>query len=446
MKRDLISLRNIPAVGKLLENGYFKELQKIYSREEVLFAIRSSIEDIKRENFYHFRKSSLLEIIKLKTKRYLDYPLLKVINATGILIHTNLGRAPLLKNEKKLLETYSNLEIELERGKRDERNNLAEKLLKYLLNCEGACITNNNASSMLLILSTFAKGGEVIISRGELIEIGGSFRLPDILKESGCFMVEVGTTNKTKIEDYQEAINEKTKAILYVHPSNFRILGFQEKPKVEEICNLAHKNKLPFFVDQGNGLLFEVEGFDLKDEEPVKDFIKIGADIVTFSGDKLLGGPQAGIAVGKKEYIKKMLKNPLYRALRPGKETFFYLQETLKFWLKKDLKPIPLWNLAYKPLEILKKRAKNIKEKVKTPILIEDGYAQFGGGTTPILNLPSIVLKLKSKNPEEIYLKLLNEEIPILTFIKDSFINFNLKSVFEEEDNIIIETINKITV
>lgn len=437
MKRDKNLLRNIPQTGKLLEEKEFLKIQEEFSREEVLIGIKTSIEEIKDEEIESYE--NIKERILNKTLNFLKYPFRKVVNATGILIHTNLGRAPLVEADKKIIESYSNLEIQLKDGKRGERNSLVEKILNYLTNSESSCVVNNNAGAVLLLLSTFAKGGEVIISRGELVEIGGSFRLPEVLKESGCVMVEVGTTNKTRISDYEKAICERTKAILKVHQSNFRIVGFSESPSVEEISKIAHKYKIPFFVDQGNGLLFEIEGFPLKDEEPVLSLVKSGVDVITFSGDKLLGGPQAGIAVGKKDYIDKMIKNPLYRALRPGKETFFYLQETLKYWLRKDFKKIPLWKLAMEDIKKLKRRAKKIKRETNLRIDIFEENSQFGGGTTPTFDFPSISLRLKARNPEKFFKSLLEMDPPIITYIKDDSINFNLRSVFEEEDKFIIK-------
>lgn len=434
MKTDKKSFQKIPQVGKLLEDSFFKALYEKFSKEEVLLAIKNSIEEIKIEDLREISKEEIKERIKLYSINFLKYPFRKVINATGILIHTNLGRTPLIKTNKNLLEGYSNLEINLKSAKRGERNSLSEKLLCHLTQAEGALVVNNNAGAVLLLLSTFAKGGEVLISRGELVEIGGSFRLPEILLESGCKMVEVGTTNKTRIKDYENGLTDNTKVVLKVHQSNFRIIGYTEAPSIEELCEFSHKKGIPFFVDQGNGLLYEVSGFNLKEEEPVLNLIKKGVNVVTFSGDKLFGGPQAGIAVGKKEYIDKMLKNPLYRALRPGKETFFYLQETLKFWIKNDLKSIPLWKLALEDLQKLRKRAKKILKSINLPVEIIKLNSQFGGGTTPLYNIPSIAIKLKVKKPLEVYRFLLNLETPIITFLKNDSVNFDLRSVFEEED------------
>lgn len=434
MKIDKKSFQKIPQVGKLLEDSFFKALYEKFSKEEVLLAIKNSIEEIKNEDLNEISNKEIKERIKIYSINFLNYPFRKVINATGILIHTNLGRAPLIKTNKNLLEGYSNLELDLKSGKRGERNSLSEKLLCHLTKAEGALVVNNNAGAVLLLLSTFAKGGEVLISRGELVEIGGSFRLPEILQESGCKMVEIGTTNKTRLKDYENGLTDKTKAILKVHQSNFRIIGYTEFPSIEELCYFSHKKKIPFFVDQGNGLLHNIEGFDLKDEEPVLNLIKKGVDVLTFSGDKLLGGPQAGIVVGKKEYINKMIKNPLYRALRPGKETFYFLQETLKYWIKNDLKKLPLWKLALEDLQKLKKRAKKILKNVNLPFEIIESKAQFGGGTTPLYNIPSIEIKLEVKKPLEVYKFLLNLETPIISFLKDDSVNFDLRSVFEEED------------
>lgn len=444
MKKDNISLKKIPQIGKLLEDPYFKGLEKEYKREEIVLWIRVAISEIKNENIEGIEREEIVELIKKKVERFLEYPYKRVINATGILINTNLGRAPLPEVNNKIIERYSNLEFNVLEGKRWERNFLLDKILSHLTGAEASLITNNNASSVLLLLATFAKGGEVIVSRGELIEIGGSFRLPEIIKESGCKLIEVGTTNKTRIKDYREAINENTKAILKVHQSNFRILGFTEAPSLDELIDLSKEKSIPIFIDQGNGLLFNLEGFNLTEEEPVFDLIKKGADVVTFSGDKLLGGPQAGIAVGKKIYIEKMLKNPLYRALRPGKETFFYLQEILKFWIKRDFKKIPLWRLAKEDLKKLKKRAKKIIKETNLPFKILKGSSQFGGGTTPLYEIPSILLSLENEKNEEIHKYLLNFKIPIISFLKDGLLYLNLRSIFEEEDKILISAFKEI--
>lgn len=444
MNKDKKSFKNIPQIGKLMENPFFLKLEGEFSREEIYLAIKVSIENLKNEEIGNLSKNQIEEKIKEYSTGFLKYPFRKVINGTGILIHTNLGRAPLIKVEKEIIEGYSNLEISIRDGKRGERNTLSEKILAHLTTSEGAIVVNNNASMVLLLLSTFAKNGEVLVSRGELVEIGGSFRLPEILKESGAILKEVGTTNKTRISDYEKEVNENTKAILKVHPSNYRILGYSESPSIEELSELARRKNLPLFVDQGNGLLFEVEGFNLKEEEPVLNLIKKGADVVTFSGDKLLGGPQAGIGVGKRVYIEKMLKNSIYRALRPGKETFFYLQETLRYWLKRDLKSIPLWRMAVEDIKNLKKRAEKIKKNTELPLEVLESSSQFGGGTTPLYNLPSISLILKSPKPEKIFKFLLNYEVPILTFIKEDAININLRSVFEEEDKILISALKAV--
>ena len=332
--------RSIPKVDILLADEEIKVLIEAYSRESVMEAIHSEMEKLRayigtcddEEKAKH--QIALLNENIAKAVAAMHTPnMKKVINGTGTLLHTNLGRAPIsyehMMKAAEIVSGYSNLEYNLEAGRRGERYSHFEKLLCKLTGAEAAMAVNNNASSVLLILSSLAKGGEVIVSRGELIEIGGKFRIPDVMEQSGASLVEVGTTNKTHYEDYEEAITEETKALLKVHTSNYRIVGFTESVGIDELVPIAKEHEIPVVEDLGSGVLIDLEKYGLTHEPTVQESIAHGADVVCFSGDKLLGGPQAGIIIGKKKYIDMMKKNQLTRALRIDKFTAAALEMVL---------------------------------------------------------------------------------------------------------------------
>jgi len=343
-------LKKIPGVDKLLNES--KALIAESGVDLVKFAIRESIKS-ERENILAGNKysgiSKITSEINSIVKSIAETSLKPMINATGVVLHTNLARAPLgdyvQQEMQKILSGYSNLEFNLSTGKRGQRNCHISELIKFVTGAEDAVVVNNNAAAVMLCLKTFSEGGEAIISRGELIEIGGSFRIPDIMEASGAKMVEVGTTNRTRLSDYENAITNETKVILKAHKSNYYIGGFTEEVDNEELVKLAKKHNLIFIYDMGSGLLRKPEGLPLQKEPDVKSSLKAGIDLVTFSGDKLLGGPQAGIIAGKKKYVSKIARDPMMRALRVGKMTYAALSAVIKCYLKDEdlLTKVPIF-------------------------------------------------------------------------------------------------------
>ena len=373
----------------------------------------------------------------------------KVINATGVIIHTNLGRAPLSENAKRaIVETasgYCTLEYDLETGKRGRRGKRAEQLLAEITGAESALIVNNCAAAAFFVLTALAKNGEVIISRGELVEIGGDFRVPDVMEQSGAILKEVGTTNRTKLADYEKAIAENTEMILRVHPSNYRIVGFTAMPDLRELVELAHENDLIFYEDAGSGAIFDLSEFGLTDEPVISDSIKAGADVVTFSGDKLLGGVQSGLIVGKKETIEKLRKHPLYRALRVDKLTYAALEATFEIFQRETaLQEIPVLKMLAATTEELKTRigkfADKLREKVadNSPLRFEiiEGNSVVGGGSAPTVQPVTTLLALKH---EKLSVTKFEETLrrsapPVITRITEDNILIDLRTVSEFEE------------
>jgi L-seryl-tRNA(Ser) seleniumtransferase len=382
----------------------------------------------------------------------------KVINATGIILHTGLGRAPLPEeaqnNMRKIAEGYCNLEIDLESGQRGDRTKHVEDLLCQLTGAEAAGVVNNNAAAVLLALNTLCFGKEAVISRGQLIEIGGSFRIPEVMEKSGARMVEVGTTNKTHLRDYEKALSANTGLILTVHPSNYRVKGFTQEVNMEELVELGKKYHVAVMQDLGGGVLFDLRTYNLPYEPVARESIEMGVDVVTFSGDKVLGGPQSGIIIGKKKYLNAIKSNPLMRALRCDKLTYAMLEPTLKLYLsERDLvKQNRVLNMLLEPLEILGKRAQNITKKLAAEvkrnceIKLEDTTIQIGSGALPLEELPSKAISLKSKIiPTEILAKRFRlHEPPIIGYIREDRLFFDFRTIFKEEEEILFHAIEEI--
>ena len=409
--------RSIPKVDVLLEDSDVQAMIEMYSRDTVMEAIHIEMDKLrafigKSEN----EEAAMAQIEMLKshiemTVAVMHTPNMKmVINGTGTVLHTNLGRAPIgqkhMERVAALATGYSNLEYNLEAGKRGERYSHFEKLLCKITGAEAAMAVNNNAAAVMLILSSLAKGGEVVVSRGELVEIGGKFRIPDVMEQSGAALVEVGTTNKTHYSDYEEAITEETKALLKVHTSNYRIVGFTDTVGIDELIPLAKEHDLPVIEDLGSGVLIDLSKYGITYEPTVQDSIRKGADVVCFSGDKLLGGPQAGIIIGKKRYIDMMKKNQLTRALRIDKFTAATLELVLQEYLseEKAIQNIPVLRMITKPLEEITKDARSfvrILKNAKLPAKIEmkECESQIGGGSLPLERIPSMAVAI---HPEKI--------------------------------------------
>jgi L-seryl-tRNA(Ser) seleniumtransferase len=389
-----------------------------------------------------------------KVWRALQPGLRRVINATGVILHTGLGRAPLAADAVEQLNEvarYCNLEWDLKRGQRGERLDHVEDLLCFLSGAEAAAVVNNNAGAVFLALNTLAPGREVIISRGQLIEIGGSFRLPDVMAQSGAIMREVGTTNKTHFSDYEAAISEKTGAILVAHSSNYRILGFTEEVPVARLVDLAHRYGIPLIYDLGGGVFLDLVQFGLPYEPVVPQQVKLGVDVVTFSGDKVLGGPQSGILVGKKELIEKIRRNPLMRTLRCDKLILAALEATLRLYLQpqKLQQKVPVFRMLLEPVDEQQKRAEWILNKLgaKAPktvrIHLREGTAQIGSGALPLAEIPSVVLRLESgkMNAHAIARHFRSWKVPVIGYIQEDGFLLNLRTVADEEAAEIVQAI-----
>lgn len=406
-------LRQLPGVNTFLENN--NQLIEEYGREQVADALRESLNQIRKELTIErneelnglIKPEKIVSCVKEKLKTQTFQGISRVINCTGVVLHTNLGRAVLADQAiEKLVEiaaNYSNLELDLTTGRRGQRSNHLEKLLQKLTGAQGALVVNNNAAAVLLMLSSLAKNKQVLISRGQLVEVGGGFRIPEVLSFSGAKIVEVGTTNRTYLADYENNLTAETAAILYVHPSNFSLEGFTYQADLKDLSELAQRTGIPLLVDAGSGVLLKAGKEFLSSELLVQQLVEQGADLISFSGDKLLGGPQAGIVVGKKQYIDILKNDQLQRALRVDKLVLAALEETLKIYLQNDQveSQLPLWralNLSEQELEErtafflreLEKRAG--KQQFEAEIV--SGYSLPGGGALPGVKLPTKLVKI----------------------------------------------------
>lgn len=459
MPKQLLS--KIPAINKILLLEEIKQLIALYSEVAVKSAVKNHIDDVKQAilNEELSNVPSMEEIVEEVTKiveKEDRNSLRRVINATGTILHTNLGRSLLSQKIKENIESvafnYSNLEFDIDNKKRGSRYVHLIDIIKKLTGAEDVLVVNNNAAAVLLTLNTLVKDKEIVVSRGELVEIGGAFRIPEIIKLSGGTPIEVGTTNKTHLKDYENAINDNTGALLKVHTSNYKILGFTKEVSNEEISYLARENELVSINDLGSGQFVDFSKYGLPYEPTVKEVLESGMDIVTFSGDKLLGGPQAGIIVGKKEYIEKMKKNQLTRTLRVDKMTLAALEATLKLYLdeKEALEHIPTLHMIslskerlYGKADVLKTRLADLDFDIK----IEEDKAEVGGGSYPASYLESVVVKLTHKNlsATEIEQRLLEVEIPIITRIKDNSLILDMRTLRTREFDIVKAELEQVT-
>ena len=462
-KRELFA--QLPSVDEMLNQDKIIDALNSYPRSILLEAIRESIDekrraivDLKQSDFDKFEISidEMVQSIMNKCNLKYSLSLKKVINATGTVLHTNLGRSLLSESIKDDLweaaSRYSNLEYNVEKGQRGSRYTHLTDTIKRLTGAEDVLVVNNNAAAVLLVLSTMAQGGEAIVSRGELVEVGGSFRIPSIMALSGADLVEVGSTNKTHLKDYEEAINENTKVLMKVHTSNYRILGFTESVDVDELCELGKKHDIPVIEDLGSGVFVDVSKYGLSYEPTVLDSIRKGADIVTFSGDKMLGGPQAGIIVGKKEYIEKMKKNQLTRALRVDKLTICALEATLRMYLdeEKAKKEIPTLKMLTYSIKELEEKANNLYSIIEhlnnyADIKIEDGLSQVGGGSMPTETMDSKVITIipKDINVSTLENRLRLSDSHIIARVYDDKYVLDVRTIFEDEFKVIKTELEK---
>jgi len=450
-------LKNLPSVDTLLRTDTVLNMTAVYDRDTVVTIVREYLEALReqiRSGGACPSREELVSLLEARVLHALRPSLIGVINATGVIIHTNLGRALLSKDTLAAMSAagreYGNLEYDLQEGKRGSRYVHATILLKYLTGAEDALVVNNNAAALVLVLSALAKGHEALISRGHLVEIGGGFRIPDIMVQSGARLVEVGTTNRTYRRDYGDALSEETAAILRVHASNFLITGFTHEPTLEDIVALGHETGVPIIHDLGSGALLDTKPFGLAAEPLVQDSVAAGVDLTCFSGDKLLGGPQAGIIVGRAELVSRLKRHPLARAMRVDKTTLAGLQATLMHYLRREaLSTIPVWQMISMTQEEIARRANHIaRELVKQgiPATALPGHSAIGGGSLPGQTLPTTLVSLDVPHPSEFAARLRAASPPVIVRIEEDHVLLDPRTILPDQDEILLLTVVTYTV
>ena len=446
-----MELQNIPSMTKLLDSSEFSDFD---INQEILKKIINNTLDSVRKTVYSDKNNNLTDKdikrqIVIEIKKIFDQEPKIVINGTGVILHTNIGRAPISKESSEqiqsLLSNYSDLELDIKSKNRKSRISKSDKLLSLIIGSESSAIFNNNAMALVIALASLGKNKEVLVSRSESVEIGGGFRIPEIIKMSGQKLIDVGTTNKTYLSDYEENISEKTVAILKVHKSNYRIEGFTEEVDIKKLSNLATKHNISLIHDLGSGNFMDTTKYGLPFEPSIMDSINDGSHMTLFSGDKLLGGPQCGIIVGNKESIEKINKNPLARAARIDKLNLYILNNSLTSYVSKSkTEKIPSWSLIKLDSEEIKKRANLILEKLpKEFFRLTQCKSTIGGGTFPETYIDSYGIKMTEKSlTKKLESYLLNMKLPILGKIENDNLVIDLRTIFNEYDNYLIESLN----
>jgi L-seryl-tRNA(Ser) seleniumtransferase len=442
-------LRKIPSVDKVQATESVSNLRKIYSDNVIRRIVRKTLESIRSgvisgELTERDCDPEAVDVrLLMEADRLYGPKLRNVINATGVIVHTNLGRSPLpkpvIERITQVAMSYSNLEYDIDKGKRGERNSHLRVLIEELTGAQAALAVNNNAAAVLLALSTLAPGKEVIVSRGELIEIGGSFRIPEVMARSGAILKEVGATNRTHPRDYIGAINENTALILKCHTSNYRIVGFTREVQSDELVEIGRDHGIPTMMDLGSGCLVDLASYGLNDEVTVQSVVASGVDVVSFSGDKLLGGPQAGLLVGKKEYIEAMRKNPLTRALRMDKMTLAGLEATLEQYTRPEgpFQCVPTLEMIARPAEVLKSDAQFLADSLRRSlspgfqISIETGSGRVGGGALPLGDLegPRVAIRHESVSASKIERNLRLGNPPVISLVHENAVLFDCRTL-----------------
>ncbi len=473
--------RKLPSVDELVRRA---KLEPLVSREGpivVTDAARAVLASLREEVAagrldaigIDLALSGLNDAVARQVRQRLKYSLRTVINATGVILHTNLGRAPLpvsaLQHLSEIAGSYSNLEFDVESGERGKRDVHVDRLFRKLLDehpgtaaasvetghahatepAISTIVVNNNAAAVLLALNTLAEGGEVIVSRGELVEIGGSFRIPEVMSKSNAILREVGTTNRTRISDYERAINEKTRLLLRVHRSNFQITGFTEQPQIEELVGLARRRNTPLLEDLGSGALFDLRSIGVNGEPSVLDSLRRGVDVVTYSGDKLLGGPQAGMLSGRSDLIARMRSNSLFRALRVDKLTYAALEATLLAYVKGEHDAIPALRMMSLSREEIGRRAEAVAKGIRSSrLLVEvlDGESVIGGGAAPSAVLPTrlLAIALEGMSADELSSNLRAFDSPIIARVEEGRVLLDLRTVFPEQDEAVVQALKQV--
>ena len=458
------ALRNLPSVDRMLNSPEGLELQARIGLKRLTAVTRTALSELRLKmrqesglengNSAEFLLSEVSKIIHEKLRLEGALGIKQVINATGVLLHTNLGRAPLstaaLEAISRESGRYCTLEFDSSTGSRGKRGIRVESLLCELTGAEDALVVNNCAAAALLILKVIAGDGETLVSRGELVEIGGDFRVPDVMSSSGTSMVEVGTTNRTHLADYKRAINPNTRLIMRVHPSNYRIVGFASSPSLSELAELAHSKHLPLYEDAGSGALHDLSIYGIEDEPSVGELIQAGADVVSFSGDKLLGSAQAGLIVGKAQVIEQLRKHPLYRALRSDKLRLAALEQTLESYSRgKAFEEIPVLQMIRATEDEIKTRTLKLMEKVANPSLIielRSGDSAIGGGAGPTSTIKTVLLAVSNESvgAQEILNSLRNSQPSVIARISEDKVLLDLRTVLKDQEESLITALNNL--
>ena len=455
-------LRRVPSVDELLLRPRLAALCKEVDRAFALDTLRGVLAEVRRDIIAGLTtEERVVEAAEIERRTVeaveseLRPSLKPVINASGVILHTNLGRAPLslevIEEFRRVATEYTNLEYDVAAGARGKRDVHCARLLRRLTGAEAVIVVNNCAAAVLVTLAALARGGEVIVSRGELIEIGDGFRIPEIMEQSGAVLRDVGTTNRTRIADYQNAINEKTRVLLRVHPSNFTVSGFTEKPEVAELIALGEQRGLPVVEDLGSGCLVDLSGVGVM-EPTVRESVAAGFSLVLYSGDKLLGGPQAGIIAGRKELVARVRRHPLFRALRVDKLTIAALQVTLRAYLRADWNGIPSQRMIRTALEEISVRTKRFVEaltarvpRAEADFEIADGTSLVGGGSTPAQSLPTRVLRIRSQRYSaaqlEARLRAGRAGTPVIARIEEDRVTMDLRTVFPGQEGALADSL-----
>lgn len=446
-----VLLRSLPSVDKLMQEA--ATLVDVYGRSLTLEALRHTL-DQRRHAILHGTATAIDEpSLVADSSNWLHnllVPTLRpVINATGVIVHTNLGRAPLSQAAIEAIQIvgqgYSTLEYDPATGKRGSRTVHGEQLLNRLTGSAASLVVNNNAAAVLLMLTALCHGREVIISRGQLVEIGGGFRIPDVMAQSGAKLVEVGTTNKTHLRDYAQAISENTAAILVAHHSNYKIIGFTSEPSLQELATLAHQHNLPLLYDQGSGALLDVAPYGLEPEPTVTEGLEAGCDIVAFSGDKLLGGPQAGILCGRTDLVAAIKRHPLARAVRADKLCLAGLEATLQQYAAgQATTAVPVWQMIAAPLEVLAQRAEAWVSHLaahRIEAMVTNGRSTVGGGSLPGTSIPTKVIAVATANPDDLAARLRACPTPIISRIQDGRLLLDPRTVLPEQEDVLLQGI-----
>jgi L-seryl-tRNA(Ser) seleniumtransferase len=460
-------LRQLPSVDDLLRNPALALPASTYGHEALTNSARGVLSRLRQEIASGLLDNAALQLaldglpaaIEAELRRAVSFSLRPVINATGVILHTNLGRAPLSESAidhiRETAAAYSNLEFDLASGERGKRDVHVDRLFQRLLNEDSAqpsvstIVVNNNAAAVLLALNTLAESGEVIVSRGELVEIGGSFRIPDVMAKSGATLREVGSTNRTRIADYERAIGERTRLLLRVHRSNFEITGFTEQASTAELKDLSRKHNVPLMEDLGSGALFDLRSVGIGGENTVLDSLRAGVDVVTYSGDKLLGGPQAGIISGNSDLVTRMRSNSLFRALRVDKLTYAALEATLLAYVRGDYNAIPAARMMQLSKSSIAERARAVAARLtnqKVGVEIIDGESLLGGGAAPSAVLPTqlLAITVDDLSADGLATRLRTSDPPIIARVEDGRVLLDLRTVFPAQDAALASALNRI--